>query len=281
MIFPAKNLKYEITGIKGHPLLEFAGGEQAKDMYLDDHVIIAASNTGRTKELQNFLENAPFSYKFLITSDPDSPLQDYADPFIMQCGNESATAATKSVIEQGLIYRKILLEAMGENMKEYLMTEMEDQSARVLDLAIDDEIISDCAYADHIYFAGRDNGVAEEAQLKAMEIARQPGGYFAGTTLLHGPEEVLKENDVLIWIDPITEYVDLVKERIEKAKGTSIYAIASKDTMFDTIKLPDVPGYNGYLQLMSCWNLLAKTGLENNQDIDKGTYCRKTGNPLD
>jgi glutamine---fructose-6-phosphate transaminase (isomerizing) len=38
--------------------------------------------------------------------------------------------------------------------------------------------------------------------------------------------------------------------------------------------------FNGYLQLLACWNLLVDVGLKLNLNLDKPEHARKIGNEI-
>ena len=72
----------------------------------------------------------------------------------------------------------------------------------IMEEEYDAELIKKLADAPMIYFAGRNNGVAEELTLKTNEITRKKSDYLEGTYLLHGIEEVMYEGEACILIDP-------------------------------------------------------------------------------
>ena len=59
------------------------------------------------------------------------------------------------------------------------------------------------AGARTIFFAGRNDGVAEELTLKTNEIVRKRSDFLEGTYAAHGIEEVMSAEDVVILVDPL------------------------------------------------------------------------------
>ena len=145
----------------------------------------------------------------------------------------------------------------------------------------DPAIIEKLAKANLLYFAGRNNGVAEELTLKTNEITRKKSDYLEGTYLLHGVEEVMSAGDACILIDPFPSEYGKIKEFIEGRAGLTVIAVANEDTPFPTIKLPKLTGYDPFLQLMAGWNLLVQIGIALGIDLDKPERARKVGNQFE
>jgi glucosamine--fructose-6-phosphate aminotransferase (isomerizing) len=139
-------------------------------------------------------------------------------------------------------------------------------------------MIDALAQADTIYWAGRNNGVAEELTLKTNEITRQKSDFLEGTYLLHGAEEIMQSNDVIVLVDPFEAEWQRIKERYIDAIGMKLIAIASKPTPFETIVIPALKDYDSYLQLFAGWNLLVQAGVARNINLDKPQRARKIGN---
>ena len=142
----------------------------------------------------------------------------------------------------------------------------------------DASIIEKLAAAPPLYFAGRNNGVAEELTLKTNEITRKKSDYLEGTYLLHGVEEVMRAGEACILIDPFPSECQKIKELIEGRAGVFVVAISTEDTIFPTIKLPKLCGYEPFFQLVAGWNLLVQTGVALGVNLDKPERARKIGN---
>jgi glucosamine--fructose-6-phosphate aminotransferase (isomerizing) len=256
------------------------GCTQALEYNLKDYVVFAASNSGQTKEvirLVNALNKNNHGAIFGLTASKNTKLEEFAtDSHVLSCGKENAVAATKSVVEQALFYDSLLRTLRGEKMEG--LKEVSEMTEQVLTAKIDKEIIERIRKADIIYFAGRDNGVAAELALKTNEITRKKSAFLEGTFALHGIEEVMDKNEVLIWIDPFNVDQDKFYECLVKGVGMDIITISTEKTMFPTIIIPDGGQYAEYIQLAAGWNVLVETGISLGINLDKPVRARKVGN---
>ena len=256
------------------------GCTQALDYNLRDFAVFAASNSGQTKEvirLVTALKKKKHDAVFGLTANKNTKLEEFADAaHVLSCGKEDAVAATKSVVEQALFYDSLLRNLRGEKMAG--LKRASEQAEEVLTAKIDKKIISMVTNADMIYFAGRDNGIAAELALKTNEITRKKSAFLEGTFALHGIEEVMNKNEVLIWVDPFEHDHDKFMECIVKGAGVNVIAIAKEKTIFPTIVIPDGKDFSEYLQLMAGWNVLVETGIALNIDLDHPRRARKVGN---
>lgn len=276
-IFPAKNM-IGLALRKRSPWQIFTeGARQAAEYDLKDFVVIGASASGRTRELTELFEK--LKQEKITTravTAAGSRLAEIAGHVIpLSCGPEKATAATKSVVEEALVYQSLLDGAQWENQDEAA-----DYCEEVLGQAIAPEIIGILKYAPVVYFSGRNDGVAEELALKANEITHKMSCYLEGTYALHGIEEVMRDDEVVVIIEPFKEEIDKYNEILQKRAGVKVLAIASFDTPFPTVRIPALASFNGYIQLLAGWNLLAAVGLARGIDIDKTTRARKIGNEI-
>ena len=279
-IFPAKRAIYSLLkeGFSRPVLTD--GSTQALEYKLNDFAVFAASNSGQTKEvirLVTLLKKQGHKYIFGITANEKTKLQELvADTQILSCGKEEAVAATKSVIEQGLFYDSLFHLLKGAEMKGF--SEFADKTEEALTITISAEIIEIIRNASIIYFAGRNNGVAEELALKTNEITRKKSAYLEGTFAVHGIEEVMDKNEVLIWVDPFREEETKFKECLVEGVGMKIITLTSGVSIFPSIAIPDGGNYREYVQLAAGWNLLVETGLALGINLDKPVRARKVGN---
>ena len=200
-IFPAKNIEYQALKEFSDLTILTEGARQASELNLKDFTLFGASNSGKTKEIISLFKSVKFQSKFALTAHRNTPLGKLSDKeFILHCGNERAVAATKSVIEQALFYQTLVYECLGKKISKAFLIGLANKAELVLKSEIDPVIISRIANAKIIYFSGRNNGVAEEAALKADEIARKKSDYLEGTYVLHGIEEVMNEDEIVILI---------------------------------------------------------------------------------
>lgn len=279
-IFPAK--RAITTSLKkGVPLTIVSEGcTQAEDYNLAPFAVFAASNSGQTKEvvrLTTKLKKQGHDAVFGLTANPSTKLEEIADKTsVLTCGKEDAVAATKSVIEQGLFYDSLIRKVNGEKMEG--LADAGKKIEEALTIKVDPAITDIISNASIIYFAGRNNGVAEELALKTNEITRKKSGYLEGTYAVHGIEEVMDKNEVVIWIEPFATEEEKFNECLIKGVGMNIIALSSRPTMFPTVQIPDGGDYAEYVQLAAGWNLLIETGIALNINLDKPTRARKVGN---
>lgn len=279
-LFPAKraifaSLKKEFL----FPVMT-EGCTQALEYNLKDFVVFAASNSGQTKEvirLVSALKKRKHDTVFGLTANEGTKLEELAHAaHVLGCGKEDAVAATKSVVEQALFYDSLMRNLRAEKMSG--LKKAADLMEQVMTAPIDKKIIDMVRNADMIYFAGRDNGVAAELALKTNEITRKKSAFLEGTFALHGIEEVMNKNEVLIWVDPFDYDHDKFMECIVKGAEVNVITISREKTIFPSIVIPDGGEYAEYLQLAAGWNLLVETGIALDIDLDHPRRARKVGN---
>jgi len=280
-IFPAKNARRSSMKQGLDIGIATEGSIQAIEYDLSKFVIFAASNSGATKEIINLAiaaKKAGHKNVYGLTANEGTKLASVANQtFVISCGKEDAVAATKSVAEQALFYQCLLALTQGKSLQDKLVA-LADAFDAALSVTIPAEITQAIAKAGTIYFAGRNDGVAEELTLKTNEITRKKSDYLEGTYLLHGVEEVMQADDAVILIDPYESELELIKKLIADNVGAKVFAIATKDTIFPTIKINDVGDLNTYVYLAAGWNILVETGMSLNIDLDKPQRARKVGN---
>jgi glutamine---fructose-6-phosphate transaminase (isomerizing) len=258
------------------------GGRQSQEYLLDQWAVLGVSNSGRTAEvirLFNELKASGNLHRYSLTASPGSMLESLASSgHVLNCGKEGAVAATKSVVEQALYCRAIIEAIAGEETLARRLSSLADQFLAALALPIDHEITDKVARAGSIYFAGRNDGIAEELTLKTNEITRKRGDYLEGTYAVHGIEESMQADDVVVWIEPFEESEQKFHDVLVKGVGLTVIAIASRPTLFPTIQIPDAGDLGSFIQLAAGWNLLVEAGLALNINIDKPQRARKVGN---
>lgn len=279
-IFPAKRAMYD--NLKwGGPLSIFTDGStQAIEYKLNDLAVFGASNSGQTKEVIRLfmkLQEEQHDALFGLTANHRTKLSTLThDTHVLNCGKEDAVAATKSVIEQGLFYDAVIRQMLGKCLCGF--DELPDHIDRALTLDIDPEIVSAASKADMIYFAGRNNGVVEELTLKTNEITRKKSDFLEGTYAVHGIEEVMDRNEVLIIVEPFPSEETKFMECLVKGVGMKVIALSTHQTSFPTVIIPDGGKMSAYVELAAGWNLLVDIGLDLGIDLDKPVRARKIGN---
>lgn len=280
-IYPAKNaIRKSLTwGLDLQVLTE--GSRQAATYDLSRFATIAASNSGRTNEvvlLMQQLEKLGNPLRFGLTANDDTVLARHAtETFVLGCGWENAVAATKSVAEQALFYQSIVSHIAGRDMAADLAGVGEKVHA-ALALEIPADVVSAASTAGTIYFAGYNDGVAEELTLKTNEITRKPSDFLEGTYAVHGIEEVMNREDILIIVEPIEAELAKFQKVLAEGVGMKLVAISTQPTSLPTIVVPEAGELTPLVLLAAGWNLLVEIGLTLGIDLDKPERARKVGN---
>ncbi len=280
-IFPAKNAVRKALTWGTELCITTEGSRQAATYDLSRFAVFGASNSGRTAEVIAVLKqlaDAGNPNRFGLTANQQTLLEQHAaKTLVLECGWEHAVAATKSVAEQALVYQSIVSHVAGRDMTADL-----DGAAEKVQEALTDEIapeiVETLAHAPTVYFAGYNDGVAEELTLKTNEIARKKSDFLEGTYAVHGIEEVMDSRDVVVVVDPIEAEAEKFAKVLVEGVGLTVVAISRVDTPFPTIKVPDAGEMNPYVFLAAGWNLLVEIGLALEIDLDKPERARKVGN---
>ncbi|OXU15139.1 SIS domain-containing protein [Sedimentisphaera salicampi] len=282
-IFPAKNAVYH-SMVQGSPLrISTEGARQASEYDLSKSIVFGASNSGSTKEvicLMNQLKAKGHTHCFGLTARENTKLSEISDDtFVLTCGWEEAVAATKSVAEQALFYQELLSQVEGSSISG-LLSELADSVQDALETEIPEQITDSIASAGTVYFAGRNDGVAEELTLKTNEITRKKSDYLEGTYAVHGIEEVMNKGDVVILMNPFKSELEKIKETLADGVGLNVIAVSDEQTIFPTIRVSPVQGAEGYTYLAAGWNILVEVGMKLDINLDKAERARKVGNEL-
>lgn len=282
-IFPAKSLMREVLS-RGIPLaVATEGARQAHEYDLEDFAVFGASNSGKTKELISLfaqLEKQGHARRFGLTANTPCTLETVSTKcYTLGCGKEDAVAATKSVVEQALFYRSLLTPwDTTASPAAANRAEAGRKSREVLEAELDPALVRRIAQAPVIYFAGRNDGVAEELTLKTNEITHKKSDYLEGTYAVHGIEEVMRPDEVVIVIDPFPAEIEKFQKTLAEGVGLTVIAVAADETPFPTIRIPRVEGFDAVLQLLAGWNILVHVGVALGLNLDKAERARKVGN---
>ncbi len=279
-IFPAKRAIFDVLKAGGAKVIMTEGATQAMEYQLKDYAVFGASNSGKTKELVRLfmkLKEEGHDAFFGLTANHNTTLEQISlDTHVMNCGAEDAVAATKSVIEQGLFYDSVLSHLESKDMDG--LDQLAGDIEKALTTTIAPELVNILKNADKIYFAGRNTGVAEELTLKTNEITRKKSDYLEGTYAVHGIEEVMDANEVLIIVNPFESEEQKFAECLIDGVGMKVIAISSRKTSFPTVIIPDGGRYKEYVELAAGWSLLVEIGIALGIDLDKPVRARKVGN---
>lgn len=279
-IMPAKNAIRKAMSWGVREFIHTDGAHQCCDYNLDDYTVVLASNSGRTKEtllLANKLKAEGNVRTFALTANEDTPLEaSAASTHVLKCGWENAVAATKSVVEQVLFNEAVVRGLAGREMN---IEGLAEKVGTALTLPVPPEIVEWAKAAKTIYFAGMNDGVAEELTLKTNEITRRKSDFLEGTYALHGPEEVMQEGDIVFVVEPIKdEYEKYMK--VFGGANVHVVAISPEETPFTTIIVPEAGEYQQYVDLCAGWNILVEIGVSFGINLDKPERARKVGNEM-
>ena len=282
-IFPAKRERAAALRIPGGRIPLTEGCTQAMEYSLENTGVLGASNSGRTKELIRLFKSLKAAgHKRLcgITANPGTPLEETAAcTLVLGCGPEEAVAATKSVMEQALVVQAVSAALSGKEFPD--LKGGADALEAALNAAVPNDFADALAHADTIFFAGRNDGVAEELTLKTNEIVRKKSDFLEGTYAAHGIEEIMSKNDVVVLVNPFAEEEAKLNACLREGVGVTILAIADRETMFPTLRVPSVSHFQEYVLLAAGWNLLVAAGLAAGVNLDKPVRARKVGNEVE
>lgn len=280
-IFPAKNAIATARRLNWPITLHTEGARQAQEYDLSNWAVFAASNSGKTSEvikLFTALKAKGHKHLYGLTAANSSRLAELANKcHVLNCGPEGAVAATKSVIEQALFYQAMLEQACGIPLLGRRCKQLSESVKTALTTPIEAKLIDAIAKAGTIYFAGRNDGVAEELTLKTNEITRKKSDFLEGTYAVHGIEEVMNKDDVVIWIDPFEESLGKFHDVLARGVGLTVITIATKPTSFPTVVVPHSE-LQSYVMMAAGWNLLVEAGVKLGINLDKPVRARKVGN---
>lgn len=280
-IFPAKNAMQTARRANTKLTLHTEAARQAQEYALDDWAVFAASNSGKTSEVIKLFQNlksAGHDHRYGLTAGANSKLEELSNKaYVLTCGAEGAVAATKSVIEQALFYHALLEHVAGAPALGSKLPSLAEACCTALTTSIDPKLTEKIASAGTIYFAGRNDGVAEELTLKTNEITRKKSDYLEGTYAVHGIEEVMDKSDVVLWVDPYEDSEQKFHDVLVKGVGLTVIAIATRPTPFPTIQIPKHE-HQSYVNMCGGWNVLVEAGIQLGIDLDKPVRARKVGN---
>ena len=281
-IFPAKSIMAHARRCGWDITLATDAGHQCCEYDLAGWSVFALSNSGRTAEVIGLFQQLSESghrNRYSLSATPDSPLEQLATRgCVLNCGKEDAVAATKSVAEQALFYRSLLEHVAGTPTLADRRKDLADQITTALTTQIKPELVERIARAGTIYWAGRNDGVSEELTLKTNEITRKKSDFLEGTYAVHGIEEVMDADDVVLWVEPQAKSEDKFREVLCDGVGLDVITVASRETSFPTIQIPDAGDLGEFVQLAAGWNILVEVGINLGINLDEPERARKVGN---
>ncbi|HBE01499.1 MAG: hypothetical protein A2096_06395 [Spirochaetes bacterium GWF1_41_5] len=279
-IFPAKKIIYDALKNNYRQAFFTEGANQACEYNLDNFSVCIASNSGKTKEcvrLMTQLKKQGHKNIIGVTANSGTPVASDSNlAHVLACGKEDAVAATKSVIATALFY-DVLFRILNK-------AELPDPARlaglieTALTMPVKNEITGRIADSPRLFYAGRNNGVAEEITLKTNEITRKKSAFLEGTYAVHGIEEVMHKDETVIVFDPFLHEEEKFEEVLVKGVGMTVLSVSSTASRFPGLKIPEYGDFSPYIQLAAGWNLLVEAGLALNINLDKPERARKVGN---
>jgi fructoselysine-6-P-deglycase FrlB-like protein len=220
---------------------------EALHMTLPDapRTVILTSQSGGSGEISHYLDMPVHGEeRFGLTLNKDSILAGRVQSLIGAGGVELAFAATRSILISQALHAAVL-SALGVNMDQALEILKNPPRADVSNAI---EILADCPM---IIFSGRSElqGVAENAALCLMELARMPTYAFEGGQFRHGPMELIipETGVVLLRSSGITSAltVDLAKTCRTIGCPVVVFDVSGELPVegVETIGLPLVTGF--------------------------------------
>ncbi|MCK5736373.1 MAG: sugar isomerase [Spirochaetaceae bacterium] len=282
-LFPAKRARSAALRNAGCIVPFTEGATQAMEYDLSSYGILGTSNSGRTRELVRLyksLKEKGHTKLAAVSANSGTPLEETSEAsMVLGCGWENAVAATKSVVEQAMVWQAVFAVLDGKAFPD--VSKGADAVGKALSEPVPPEFSKAMANARTIFFAGRNDGVAEELTLKTNEIVRKPSDFLEGTYAAHGIEEIMDKKDVVILVNPFPEEEAKFKACLSDGVGNTVIAIADRDTLFPTLRIPSAEGWDEYIQLAAGWNLLVEAGIAAGINMDKTERARKVGNEVD
>ncbi len=279
-IFPAKNAICTARRLGSGSVLFTEAATQAMEYSLSDAAVFVASNSGKTKECVSLIRRLKAdNHRRLcgVVANADTPVEKETDlHYILTCGSESAVAATKSVVEQALFYDVLFRKSNRLPLPD--LSRLSEEMRKAMEMRLPEEITRRLAVSTTLYWAGRNDGTAEELTLKSNEIAKKKSDFLEGTYAVHGIEEVMDPTDAVIIIDPFESEEQKFREVLERGVGLSVFAVCDRETHFPTVRTGSYPEFQPYIEMAAGWNVLVEVGVKLGIDLDKAERARKVGN---
>lgn len=291
LIYPGKQAKNRALKLNISNRVEayFASDLFQYEDFSDTYIFLC-SNSGKTKEVILLLDyvKSRGAKCVAITAVADSILAQRSDEkIILTCGFEKGVAATKSVVEQALVYDSLihhLAASQGKEVDFKLLKEELIKSANAIknniNLKIEKSILEKLAGSNNYYIVGLDNGMGEEITLKSYEIARKKALFFPDTHIVHGVEEAI-EGDCAIIFQP-SEFKDYLSDFQKFSEKTHCQLIGiDNQNLLPGVAVEINEKFSSYCLLAAGWGILRNIGNKLKLDIDHPEKASKVGNPFE
>ncbi len=291
LIFPGNNAKNRALklGIENKIDVYFAS-DLLQYSDFENTVVFISSNSGKTKETMLLYDHLQGKGAQIIgiTAVADSPLaQKCQNVIILKGGFETGVAATKSVVEQGLLYESLVyhlafiqgkIKSLPDLAGEFKSAAQSIQAN--ITQKISPELVQKLSEANQYLYAGLDNGVGGELALKTNEMVRKPGTFFADTQILHGPAEVI-DSACLFILEPkgMRPFIDDFK-KFGSTTNSSVVSIDNSSLFEHSIPYSTNEIFGNYCLLSAGWGVLVNLASFLHVDVDNPKKIHKVGNPI-
>ncbi|MCI5059938.1 MAG: SIS domain-containing protein [Alphaproteobacteria bacterium] len=265
--------------------------------------VLFISNSGATGEIidpAKALQEAGHPHLYAMTTLPDSSLAQICgdNTILLACDKENAIAATKTVLGQALLLQATLFPQ--ENFTRDIMQELSAHLREVFETGLEPELIERLTHARSVRLVGTNDGAMKELNLKLTEACstrERPMNvhHYNQSEILHGPHQgffispekdrhtAQDETDIVLLFDPPENRQELLQSTLENKTGVNVWAIASQDTVFKTIQIPQFnrAEFRGYTKLVAGWKLMMEIAQAKQippQDLDKPARLTKVVN---
>ena len=289
LIFPGKQAKNRAMKLNPSNRIEsyFASDLFQYTDFKDTYVFLC-SNSGKTKEVILLLDHVKSlgAKCVAVTAVEDSILADRSDEkIILSCGFEQGVAATKSVVEQGLIYDSLIHHLSNNQGAKVNFSSLKEELTKTalairnnVNVTLDKDTLATLVESNNYFMVGLDNGVAEEITLKSYEIARKMALFYPDTHIVHGVEEAIEGNCAVIFRpSAFKEYLSDFQTFSDKT-NCQLIGIDNQGSLIG-VGVDINETFSNYCLLAAGWGLLRSVGNELQLDIDHPEKASKVGNP--
>ena len=289
LMFPAKQAKNRALKLNiANKVEAYFASDLFQYTDFSDTFIFLCSNSGTTKEVILLLDyvKSKGAKCIAITTVSDSILAQRCDEkIILSCGFEKGVAATKSIVEQGLVYDSLIHHLANNQGKALDFTVLKEELIKTAaaiknnaNLKLSENILDILINSSHYFMVGLDNGVAEEITLKSYEIARKMALFYPDTHIVHGVEEVI-EGDCAIIFEP-SAFKDYLSDFQKFSKKTNCTLIEMGKETEHGVCVEVIKTFSNYCLLAGGWGILRNIGNTLNLDMDHPEKASKVGNPF-
>lgn len=235
-----------------------------------DDVVIVMSNSGETSTSVELAERAAREGILAVgmTTNPRSRLaRACGHKIILECGEEKAVGATKSVVEQSLAVAGIIYGLKGEQFPDAQELARKFKGALTREIPL--SAIRKISRARQLVVVGR-NGLQKELNLKIAETIGMPVKPIETCDILHGDEETFSQADCILIFEPPVERLAKI-EKFIAARASVIYITAIpldlEGSQSEQIIMEDAGEMQALIALAMGQNLLIRTA------VYKGSKC--------